>query len=600
MAILEGTNYRIEQDKASPVWSHQSYDPQVEAICHHSGRYLTGSETNPIWKQLLREQHDFPGLPRLDRAFSRAAHSAEHQHVIWSAVGIEGLAHFFTGALVLILVTFLFFQQYFVPGGTWFIIFWVGVGLLAAFGALLIIIGLSQGARREALYHRQARGLPPAIADYPLEVSYHLRATESIMADLNNMSTDLPRPRQARGQLVITLNPTPNDWETLTAYRHLYEGHDVGQYAHAGSIAMQQLQHLAIDAGPVEFGHRVVLRYPTADLTFDEGGQQWSPFQVKVDYHLLEQAVFQPHNGFRRFPLEVEPRLSPRDSRTLEVHFYWRGPGEPEHWRLDECILNVPDELGLVTRVTFGRYDHEKQQVIWRNRSFRQRNLVFSISFENPILGVREITGRPLRVDGVYRFSYAGLLSGLELRPDLVWTSLGFRASQDTVTIEKYTSISGRLALELQRLSQEHEYVQQTPVISCPFPPTEGVIEAVLKVLLQEGFDLQRIVRAAPRLDPMGRLDKQLLYWDIAGRRYNPELLDSLDIHVVVSGVYSTNQGNNDAFQPRTTVDLRVRSLHDPRNQLTPASVDALVGGTDQFSLAQKIHAAIDQQQSLS
>jgi len=134
--------------------------------------------------------------------------------------------------------------------------------------------------------------------------------------------------------------------------------------------------------------------------------------------------------------------------------------------------------------------------------------------------------------------------------------------------------------------------------IVCDLPPDEKLVECVNNVLLEEGFDLQRIMRAAPRLDPTGRLDKQLYYWDVSGRRYNEELLDSLDVHVVVTGydrVLDTG-ATVDSFQPRANIDLRVRCLSDPRNRVTPDAIDTLLGGEDGYSLAGKIKAALQRQ----
>jgi hypothetical protein len=119
----------------------------------------------------------------------------------------------------------------------------------------------------------------------------------------------------------------------------------------------------------------------------------------------------------------------------------------------------------------------------------------------------------------------------------------------------------------------------------------------VTEVLLEEGFDLQRVTRTAPRLDPTGRLDKQLLYWDIQGRRYIEELLDAVDVHVVITGSDKIIQAsvNDDVFQPYAQIDLRARCLHDPRNTSTPKAVDALIGGSGEFSLAAKIRQAVTQ-----
>src|SRR6266508_6573853 len=97
----QGEPIIVEIGKTSAVRSHRSYDPHVEAVCHHSGSYLTRAEVYPQWIGLLREQHDFPGFPELDREFAKAAHTYEHQHLIWSRPGIKGIACMCSGILLL-------------------------------------------------------------------------------------------------------------------------------------------------------------------------------------------------------------------------------------------------------------------------------------------------------------------------------------------------------------------------------------------------------------------------------------------------------------------------------------------------------------------
>jgi hypothetical protein len=200
-------------------------------------------------------------------------------------------------------------------------------------------------------------------------------------------------------------------------------------------------------------------------------------------------------------------------------------------------------------------------------------------------------------ITGTYSFSYEGLISGLEVNADRVWGALGTPAPESAVTITKRTVVTGKLSLGLQQLSQEHEHVQPMPAIICNAPPDENLVETVTGILLEEGFDLQRIMRATPRLDPTGGLDKQLFYWDIVGRKYNEELLDSLDIHVVITGTDKIIHSQVDElFHPQSYIDLRVRCLHDPRNFDTREAVDTLIGRDDESSLVAKIQRAIDQQ----
>ena len=595
MSILQDIHTTIDRDDSTAVRSHQSYDPQVHAICHHSGQYLTWNEANhPIWKRLLtrllREQHDFPGLRHLDRAFGSAAHANEHQHIAWSHIAIQSIALLVIAPLAILLILGLLGLQDYVPLPYWYI-YLAGLALFSLGSAVMILVALTRYSQREALFHKNSTGKPPAIADYPVHGTYHIEADEHITIHLDNVNRARPEVISQRAELSVTLVPDQGQWEDYATYRQQYEGLAVGDYIHAGVVALENLRHVQFLDDTPEFDHRIALRLSTRQLGLEEFGKLPSSLTVKTAYEIAPTALYSPHNGLVRFPLEIEPRLSPNDSRTLELHFFWRGQDPTAVCRLDECILTIPDVLGKVTRVKYGRPDHERQQVVWRNRSFRQQSLVLSMTFGNPVLACHKL------IYGRYTFSYEGLLSAMEIHPERIWTALGTPAPKDACHIIYQTTVNGNLTLGLQRLSQEHEHVQAMPPLICDVPPNENLVRVVTNVLLEEGFDLQRVTRTAPRLDPTGRLDKQLFYWDIIGRRYIEELLDALDVHVVITGsdrIIHTSS-NDGTFQPRTHIDLRVRCLHDPRNASTPEMVDTLIGRSDESSLAAKIQKAVAQ-----
>ncbi|NJN53927.1 MAG: hypothetical protein HC804_03720 [Anaerolineae bacterium] len=413
---------------------------------------------------------------------------------------------------------------------------------------------------------------------------------EKININLDNVNDDRPKVMAQQGTLTIKMLPTQGDWENYATYQKQYATLNVGRYVHAGALALENLRHVQFIEDALEFDHRVVLRISSNQLGLTAESTAMPPLTVSTTYKILPEALYPPIHGLARFPLEIEPRLASDNSRMLQLHFRWHGRDSTASCRLEECILQIPEVLGKVLRVSYGRPDHERQQVVWRNRSFRQQELVLSIVFEEPILTCYD------KITGTFSFRYEGLLSGLEIEPDQIWTALGTPASEEAVTITRHTAVTGNLTLGLQQLSQEHEYVQAMPSIICAAPPDENLVEAVTDILLEEGFDLQRIMRTAPRLDPTGRLDKQLFYWDLVGRKYNEELLDSLDIHVVITGSDKiVHSAIDETFQPQSHIDLRVRCLHDPRNTDTPMAVDALVGRSDETSLAAKIQRAVKQ-----
>jgi hypothetical protein len=537
---------------------------------------------------LFREQHDFPGLRRLDRAFSQAVHAEEHQHIVWSTIAVQSTALLMLVPIILLLVVVLFRFRDFVPAALWYPFLGV-LALFAAAGVIMALLAVVRYGRREALFHRNIGNKVPAVFDYPVRGTYTIQGREAININLSTAQSGRPQVRQQSGSLVVTLTPEPGQWEDHHTFRQRYPQEYVGQYVHGGVVALENVGNVQFQNDVLEFGHRLVLRNPATEVIPAEPGAAIRPLQVQTYYELSAHALYPQHNGLEQFPLRIEPRLAPDDSRTLRLRLQWHGPNTAALCRLEECILKIPDKLGDVTRVTLGRFDKERQQVIWRNRAFKEQGLELRITFEQPILQCDEW------LRGTYSFVYEDLLSGITIRPEHVWTVLGTPAGTDKVEVSCQTMVQGYITLNMQQLSQEHEHVRSMEPIICQAPPDETMVQCVTAVLLEEGFDLQRITRTAPRLDPTGRLDKQLFYWDIVGRKYNEELLDSLDIHVVITGSDRMNGTGvvDDIFQPSTNIDLRIRCLSDPRNTKTPASMDTLLAAGTEYSLAAKIRKRI-------
>ena len=581
----------IETNSESAILSHQSYKPDVYAVCHHSGRYLLRDETNPRPLAFLREQHDFPGLPKLDRSFSRAAHSYQHQHLSWSRVAIQALALLLSGGLVLALVLAASRYGDFVAAGllqTAFTVFLVVLGLV---GAALLLWGIYLASRRDVIYHTHAaqRGLGPATGDYPLDVRYEIDAREELTVGLGNRLGKAPDTPQQACRLSVTAYPVENDLESFAMYRRQYSSLPVGDYVHAGVLGLEGTQDVVFSGDAVEFGHRVVLRKPSQEIGAAESGQGFQPFTVDAPYTIRRSALCPVEAGQEHFLIECLPSLSAHDSRTLFLRFKWRGVGAAPKIVLKECALRAPSEQKVI-RVDFGREDPDRERVLWRNLAFQEGALQLAVSFKEPVLNFQE----PL--DGTYEVELDGLVSGLRIHPDHLWTVWGLRAESGASLIRRKAVIKGDLALDPRRLSQEHEYVR-TVAVACGLPPDHRLVERVVAQLSAEGVDILRVAQAAPRLNPAGRLDTRLNYWDIAGRRCDPHSAEAVDVHVVISGHEPVTLArvvvNPDAA---TKIDLRLRCLHDPRCPEISQAVNAWVDKTDDFGcdLAMRIQQAID------
>jgi hypothetical protein len=579
----DGEPIFLDVGSGSAVRSHTSYDPHVEAVCHHSGRYLTRGETYPQWRALLREQHDFPGLPELDRVFARAAHAFEHQHPVWNRPGVRGIALMLAGLLLLGALIPLFARRDQIngvlttPGLIEFVLVYTLLAAGAATGLGLLIWGASLLVRRQALYHRDAAGLPPAVADFPLlNCAYDMAAWEHVEIDVGNAQAP-PHLTAKPSTLTVRLYPNATDIvANYLRYRQAYQQHGVGAYLHAGTIALVNLR--AVDFPALEFNHRLVLHAPIPEPlhagTYTEG----SLVGFNMPYILKPRELFQWHDGQRRAPLECVPQLKADDSYTLELHFRWLGAPDLA-CRLEECRLSaLPPELGNVRHVHLGRFDSDHGEIIWRNLPFQRGlaaasptsnaqppTLVLSVTFANPILHQEVLHNQP-EIAGSYRCSLDGLLSGMTLQPEQIWNALGRRAAAEHVpiNIEQSSMIDGRLVVDVRRLSQEHEHALAERI--CYHSPIEDeLIARVLRVLVDGcRVDLQRIEQALPRLDPAGTLATQLRYWDIIGRQYDLSRLSAVDVHIVISGYDHMVHGEPDA--PHVWIDLRARCLSDPRD----------------------------------
>ena len=471
---------RIERQAETPIYSHVSFEDEAAFVCHHSGRYLTKRETNPIWTSLfLREQHDFPGLPLLDRAFSKAAHSEMHQHVRWSRISIQGATMMGLSIVFAGLSFYLFFQQAYVPDGLVLygaIALWVGLVLFSTF---LLVRGFQLFVNSVRHFHRRAADVPPGVTDYPLLGRYRVNIREELNVNLTNTREGHPAVRTNKGNVTATFLPHKPEWETFEAFRNQYAAHTTQSFVHGGMVALSNLANTEWrDGSPLEFDHRLVLRKAVTADAFNANGEL-DAFGVSADYSITPAALYPTRNGVVHFPLECEPRLSARDSRTLELHFNWHGPTH-SICRLEECVLELPPELGLVTRVTLGRYDQTRDEIIWRNRRFHKQHLKLEVSFEKPIL---KKTDAPLLLEGSYRFYVDSTLSGLTAQPAHIWNVMGLPIEEADCDIQHHTHIAGTITIAPQRLSQEHEHVRHIPVIECHQPPTDALVEKATKTL---------------------------------------------------------------------------------------------------------------------
>ena len=589
MELLKNKEITVESDDRSAIYSHQSNcSPDVHAVCHHSGKYLTVTETNPTTRLILREQHDFPGLPILDDSFKKAAHAAQHEHWVWSLPGIQGTVFLLSGLLVLYLVYQVEKLSAYMMGGIWLGLYSLIITAAGLTGIILVGYGIYLILQRDTIFHKRAHGMPPATTHFPVQCTYKIEIVEKIEAELGNVSKYPNSINQYIGRITTTLNPLQNELETLAKYQKQYQNHAVGDWVTAGAIAMSGTPGINFLDRNIDFDHRLVLCVPSETLEMDTQKGAYKPFEVISNYTVTPEKVCSQVNGLTIFPLQCEPRLSPIESQSLELHFTWLGKEPQFGLFLEECILGqdekIPEQLLPVTKVFYGRYDStpEAEKVIWRNLPFQKIDgkyrLLLKVQFEEPPLNCLE------NIVGKYQIRINDLVSQLEINKDNIWTAWGLKAEAEDSLIRRHTIVNGQLIINPQCLAQEHEHVAEAPPIICELPPNQKTVSSIMTFLLDRGFDLHSINQAPPRLHPTGRLDAQLQYWDISGRHYDSETLEAIDLHVIISGYdHISRISSRKSIKSRTQIDIHLRCLHDPRHRYTAERADTLLFGLTQF-----------------
>lgn len=563
---------RWRRARGSAIHSHKSYQRPANQICHHSGQYLTVEETNPQPLSWLREQHDFPGFKDLDDRFQSAAHAREHQHLAWSTPAAQA-AGLFIGSLLLLGGLGLLWSRSAQWSG-WFeggLI--IGAMIVAGGGAVaMLVTGVLLLAERGNRYHQQASGERPAINDFPLFGAYHVEIKESYELSLTNSEPVVPDLVATQGLATIKVHPEPDAPDTYRTYRQIYGAHrgaGVGEYLHAGAVAFEGHEWVTFNQA-IDYDHRVALRQPVEQQFVVADEPQQGSISFELPYKIDSAALRTESDSRRgRSKLKLIPHLASFDSYTLHLTFLWSGT--PQECFLEECRLSIPPELGDIIHVKFGRSVNGARgaEVVWRNLLFEERiflkdgkrykymELMLTVRFEKPLLAHEA----PASLEGSYQLIIGGAVSGLQMPPDHVWDAAGrCVAPRARPSVSALSAIKGQLTAHIAVLAEEHEYVD-TLLLCTSSEATRPLIEQVTAILTGIEVDIQRIEEAIPRHDPLGTLSNQLCYWDILGRFYGSATHEALDIHVVVSGSAPGAQP-----QVPTTIDVRVRCLHDPRN----------------------------------
>lgn len=599
MQTISPANLLLSEDIIhNMVVSYHGGDRRVHAICHHSGRYLTRSEyVQGMALMPLHEQHDFPGLPELDERFRSAAHDVEFKHLMWSKIGVSGVGMLISAALLLACVVLLFSRVDFLSGWVETIIALVVMmaGVIAAL--VLAFRGVERLAKRTQLFHEWSRssGQPPSTPDFPvLDCRYQLDAREDYSLKLTNDAISTDRlVALSEGKLAVTVDPHKRVADLFSRYRDVYRASGAVP-TFAGVIALDELNNVSFIETPTRLGsivsgldqsHRVMLR-STAQASSDIQSLHHS-FEYQVNREVLFSPV-EPAAASSSFPqlfdaeddrsklvIECIPELDPHDSRQLHLTFRWLGRKEI-NWVLEECHIGIPPELGDALLVDRGRIDRTRSGnfALWRNLPLRRdppesehAKLTLSVRFAEPIL--RDTP----EFHGTFHMRANELVSGLNIHGSRIWDAMGLPADSDQksdITINRASYVNGEIRLTTTQLTHQHEMVENCH-LRARRRADHALIGSIVKTLVRAGVQVQRAEQSRPHSDLSDEGNIQVAYWDITGRSYRPGRLDPIDLHAVVAGRYLTADLSEPADQVNqsSTVELRLRCLHDPRNKST-------------------------------
>ncbi len=578
---------KIEKSDRTNCVSHLSYETPVVGCCHHTGDYLTAAEIEPTQQYRFWISNEFPGLPKINKAFRDAFHQKKSHHLEIDERWLLPIA-----LLLFAIGSLIFSIDYRVnlqtindlPNLLFFWLYLFGFSFFLLLTALAILFD-------EKLYHNiLSIGRRPKLYVYPLDCSYEVEAIEKLTVNLDNSEGLVPEVKQQDCQLKVTVHPAENNWESIVDYAQKYRLSLAHLEMFAGIVSLNRLSAVQFPNGDsrFEYDHRINLRFPYQSPSRRRRSKPSNQLiyrtPYKINFDQLESNKDDPNN----FPLVCTPKIAPNNSRQLNIEFEWKGKQKISS--IPFCQLEIPDELGSVIYVKLGHYDKERCIVTWNNLKFKENQLTLTLHFEKPVLTYKQ------KICGQYKVELDDLYSEMTIDPSHIWDVLGHRVKSSQSMIRLKTDLSGDLIIDPQRLSQAHEYVTGMS-INAPIPPSEEIVQTILNVLLSEGFDVLRVAKQFPRLDPLGNLNKALLYWDIFTRRYSKDLMESFDLHLIVSGY--TQAESESEFTPEQSgmaVDLRIRCLHDPRNkalvQFVKESMEAKDSATG-MTLYEKIQQTI-------
>lgn len=569
---------KIETSDLHTVKCYRCYSYQVEAICHHCGRFLCQQclmkTSGPFFAD-----HAFAHVrPLVDSQLRHGAHCEDCFHRDLQAGPIIGLV---SSLLALLLFW-----------GAWPQFNWLQRILFV--GSAAVTVGLISWAvcRWLPFWVIYPNGFPPLFSRTKIKIQ------ERIQANFHITGGDYLSPDPvAEGFIEVKLSVGPND---QTRYENAPPPKNaVG--LQAGFIALETLKNIEfVKSGGLQRQHNLLYLYKvlTPD-EFERVCRRSGDFHLVEPYRIQAEALQVGPPYDKEFPLLIKPRRANGGYR-LEIIFEMlkkkrilkcakdgsEKEGEDDKGLegkplLETLSLHIP--LGCEIERTNGHHDKQDHMVRW----YRQRlDVVLPYS---AFIEFRHTLGNDIEFKGEYVVVVDDwTISQLHVAPEkaeandkfLVCSANGLplspgdKAKEDkkkwlAPIVEHQTKIGGELRFnttylfsqQVQMASDSPSYGNQAEIKGREellVAPTHHVINAVVEELTNENVFIQNVIETLGDVKETGTGSYRAKYWEIIGKYFVEGSLQPVHLHLIILGEGAQDHRPNNHGD--LTFELNLRS----------------------------------------
>jgi hypothetical protein len=546
---------KIEAGDLHTVKCYRCFSYEVEAICHHCGRFLC--------QKCLRKTSWFFAdnafahvRPLVDNQLRHGAHCEDCFHRDLQAEPIM--------VLISSLLALLLFWI------TWPQLNWSQKGLFIGSAAVTIGLVTWLASRFLPFWVSYPHGFPPLFSRTKIKIQERIRANFHITGG-DYLS---PEP-SAEGVIEVKLTVGPNDktrYESAPPPKH-----SVG--LHAGFIALETLKN-------VEFAkfngsqQRHNLLYLTKIVTpneFERLCHRSGDFYLVKPYRIQTEALQVGPPDDKEFPLLIKPRRANGGYR-LEIIFEmlnkkvilkYAKDGSEKEGEDDKGlegkpileILSLKIPVGCEVEYTDGYHDKQDRVIRW----YRQRLDITPpyaayVQFRHVLKNDIQFEGQYVVAVDDWTISQVHVAPGNAQTKDkfIIRPANGLRLSprkkdkEDKKKwlepiVEHQTKIEGQLRFNTTYLFSQQVQMASDSLLDSSQPevkgkeellvaPTHHVINVIIEALTNENVFIQNVIETLGDVKEMGTSSYRAKYWEIMGKYFVEGTLQPVQLHLIILG----------------------------------------------------------------